>query len=203
MPVFRSCFSIAVLFFSLFVLNVPTFFRFTEPSSTLLSVLWHTPIGCDFSGFFVELLGVIVALDPHVNLRLDIGFCSPSMVAQLSPNEGAVLSRIQVLNQSSTIFPWIIASDTMHCSCLQQRPNLLDVNALVLHSQPRTFKNLVRKPRPCIVVGRCMTESSLLPASDATAVTLVDEIWVPSAWHREVFIQAGVRLSARNTGCCS
>ncbi len=45
-----------------------------------LDVLWKLPVGCDFSGFFVEVLTVIQPLIRIFNFRLDIGACSDTML---------------------------------------------------------------------------------------------------------------------------
>jgi hypothetical protein len=57
---------------------------------------WKTPVGCDFSGFFVELLGYIVELEKRVpSFHLDTGRCSADMLAKVGPIEGEALQRLQ------------------------------------------------------------------------------------------------------------
>jgi hypothetical protein len=45
-----------------------------------LDVLWKLPVGCDFSGFFVEILSIIQPLVRVFDFRLDIGSCSATML---------------------------------------------------------------------------------------------------------------------------
>ena len=45
-----------------------------------LDVLWKLPVGCDFSGFFVEILTLIQPLVRTFDFRLDIGSCSDTML---------------------------------------------------------------------------------------------------------------------------
>lgn len=45
-----------------------------------LDVQWKLPVGCDFSGFFVEVLTLIEPLTKVFDFRLDIGSCSDSML---------------------------------------------------------------------------------------------------------------------------
>jgi hypothetical protein len=57
-----------------------------------LDVLWQLPVGCDFSGFFVEVLTLIEPLVRIFDFRLDIGSCSDTMLKVLTPphNRNAV-----------------------------------------------------------------------------------------------------------------
>ena len=61
-------------------------------SSSLAKSMWQ-PVGCDFSGFFVELLGYLVPLSRRSSVRLavDLGACSDETMEQLLPDEAAAL----------------------------------------------------------------------------------------------------------------
>ncbi len=50
-----------------------------------LDVQWKLPVGCDFSGFFVEILTLIEPLTRVFDFRLDIGSCSDSMLKATAP----------------------------------------------------------------------------------------------------------------------
>ncbi len=50
-----------------------------------LDVLWQLPVGCDFSGFFVEILTLIQPLVRVFDFRLDIGSCSDTMLKVTLP----------------------------------------------------------------------------------------------------------------------
>ena len=54
-------------------------------------IVWRVPIGCDYSGFFVEVLNFLIGLDDIIKsddlLHLDIGICSPKFLNTLAPKE--------------------------------------------------------------------------------------------------------------------
>eukprot|EP00959_Pyramimonas_sp_CCMP1952_P417471 8746419-Pyramimonas_sp.AAC.2 len=61
-----------------------------------LPLEWKTPVGCDFSGFFVEVLGYIVALEARAPaFRLDVGRCTEAMLEKVGLKEREVLRRLQ------------------------------------------------------------------------------------------------------------
>eukprot|EP00238_Polyblepharides_amylifera_P014549 CAMPEP_0196599626 /NCGR_PEP_ID=MMETSP1081-20130531/94958_1 /TAXON_ID=36882 /ORGANISM="Pyramimonas amylifera, Strain CCMP720" /LENGTH=350 /DNA_ID=CAMNT_0041925409 /DNA_START=585 /DNA_END=1637 /DNA_ORIENTATION=- len=67
---------------------------------------------------------------------------------------------------------------------------------LVQHTWPRDYHKFPKGvPRPVVVIGRSMCESQLLAASEAQACRRVDEVWVPTSWHVQVFTAAGVDAS--------
>jgi hypothetical protein len=43
-------------------------------------------------------------------------------------------------------------------------------------------------------VGRAMFETTALPAGWLAALTAMDEVWVPTHWGREVFLQVRTRM---------
>jgi len=64
-------------------------------------------------------------------------------------------------------------------------------------SYPRFPYNGLRKvaTRPPVVIGRSMVESIVLPAAWANHTERVDEIWVPSSFLVDVFVNGGVPAS--------
>ena len=64
-----------------------------------LKVEWILPVVCDFSGFFVELLGYIVELnsrfDPTLAIR-GLSVCTDSFLETLGPDEATALRAAQV-----------------------------------------------------------------------------------------------------------
>jgi len=102
---------------------------------------WKLPVGCDWSGFFVEMLGYIPELERRVRkLILSSGKCGQGMLGQLTQEESKVVSRSQANSVEVT-----------------------DAGKLVVihHSEPCTWISGDRYPvesRPIAVVGRTMTE---------------------------------------------
>eukprot|EP00946_MAST-07B_sp_MAST-7B-sp1_P000906 g906.t1 len=143
-------------------------------SPLTFSLEWDIPVGCDWSGFFVEGLGFGVGLSNILGdgaFSLSVGDCAPEMLSQLTPREARILSR-----QTS-------ASTTAH-----------DFHAIILHKRPGSDFTLTpsRRAAADLVVGRMMTESAKLPLRESRQVEYVDEVWVPTHWHRSVFEQAGI-----------
>ena len=70
-----------------------------------LHVQWHLPIGCDYSGFFVEGLTFAVGLSSLLpNFSLKVGACSDQMLDQATPLERAVLLKVRLLVSGTTAF---------------------------------------------------------------------------------------------------
>lgn len=145
----------------------------TSPSkegSFPLSVTWKLPVGCDFSGFFLEVLGYLVALEGKVpNLGLDMGTCSEEMFGLLAPQEAEILRRV-----------------TLRARMVPH------ADVLILHTPPRDYATHMPTQRPKFVVGRSMTEALKLPLQEAADAANVDQVWVPTTWHRNVYVDAGV-----------
>ncbi|KAK3235770.1 hypothetical protein CYMTET_54035 [Cymbomonas tetramitiformis] len=148
----------------------------TSPSkegSFSLSVTWKLPVGCDFSGFFLEVLGYLVALEGKVpNLGVDMGTCSEEMFGMLAPQEAEILRRVTLR-----------ARTVPHA------------DVLILHTPPRDYATHTPTQRPKFVVGRSMTEALKLPPQEAVDSRTVDQVWVPTTWHRNVYVDAGVEAS--------
>jgi glycosyltransferase involved in cell wall biosynthesis len=142
------------------------------------SLQWHLPVGCDWSGFFVEGLGFGVGLARAVGedaFALSVGACSEEMLAQLTEAEQRLVSRRAPLDAMAH-----------------------EYHAVVLHKRPgRDFvlppsRRRARRGAADLVIGRMMTESAKLPLRESRQAEQVDEVWVPTEWHRGVFQHAGV-----------
>ena len=63
-------------------------------------IVWRVPIGCDYSGFFIEVLNFLIGLDNIIKngdelLHLDIGICSPKFLNTLAPSEAKLIHKLQ------------------------------------------------------------------------------------------------------------
>ena len=138
------------------------------------SLHWNVPVGCDWSGFFVEGLGFGVGLARAMgdeDFALTIGKCSKEMLAQLTKAEQHLVTRRRPLDTTARDY---------HVTVLHKRPGI----EFELPSSQHGSTGLV--------IGRMMTESTKLPLRESRQVERVDEVWVPTEWHRSVFHQAGV-----------
>ena len=144
--------------------------------SVAADVVWRLPVGCDFSGFFVELLGYVVPLTAHPQLRfaVDLGQCSAETLRQLAPREARALQEAQGRFDSSAA-----------------------AHVLVDHAEPCAWKQYTAAGgavRPWVHIGRTMTESADLSPKWLACIrgNRVHEIWVPTPFHVELFARAGV-----------
>lgn len=145
---------------------------------------WVLPVGCDFSGFFVEMLGFIVSLSGKVdNILVEVGDCSPSTLSHLSNEESAILKRAKEA--------WDEVNARGGASAEE-----LARTVFVQHSEPCTWRRFgeASPSRPKVVVGRTMTERAVVDPTWVECCKRVDEVWVPTEWHRGVFAAAGVPL---------
>eukprot|EP00300_Choanocystis_sp_HF-7_P006076 c14464_g1_i1.p1 GENE.c14464_g1_i1~~c14464_g1_i1.p1 ORF type:complete len:493 (+),score=57.82 c14464_g1_i1:22-1479(+) len=165
-------------------------FRDVEPPLTIIpsccskirgflpAVVWYLPVGCDYNGFFVELLGYIVELSSQVTLAIHTGNCAEEMLSTLNPEEARVIRSLQ--------------------SALPDP--VLECCVVVQHVWPHNYRprhhlqcsSSDGGPRAIYSIGRSMTEEGVLGPADVAATSLVDEIWVPTKFHLEVFRSAGV-----------
>ena len=70
---------------------------FTEPE-LMMGVEWHIPVGCGFSGFYTEFLGLVSVLEPALpQLRISSGPCSSEFFeSQLFSEEAGPMKRANV-----------------------------------------------------------------------------------------------------------
>jgi glycosyltransferase involved in cell wall biosynthesis len=145
------------------------------------SVHWRVPVGCGFSGFFTEVaLGYLPALHKlGARVRLLSGRCEEAWLRSHLDSADAAVLRSQWMDE-------------------QALTDAQTANALTIeHGEPcgiRTWPP--RHPgRPWRVVARAMSEGDL-SANNARCLAGVDEVWVPTQWHVDRFVAAGVRRDA-------
>ena len=153
-------------------------------------VHWRVPVGCGFSGFFVEVaLGYLPALAAlGVNAKIVSGACDEAFLSTQLTAEDARTFRAA----------WV---DERRLTAAQTAAALW-----IEHGEPcghRTWSD-DQAPgrssngapgRPWRVVARAMSEGDLSRAA-AACLARVDEVWVPTAWHADRFVAAGVKRSA-------
>lgn len=143
---------------------------------------WRLPVGCDFSGFFTEVVaGFLPALAqrPALTVRLLHGRCPDSFLSsQLAPDEARAYRACQ-LDES-------IADSRA------------EGTVRVEHGDPcgmRIWSDETH--RPLLVIARSMSEGAL-PYEQAECINaLADEAWVPTAWHVASLRAAGVSVPVR------
>ena len=133
---------------------------------------WRIPIGCDFSGFFVEVaLGFIPVLRPRIaELYLLQTRCSSEFLALLKSSESEAYLSAQVADHDRT-------------------PAETAASIVVEHGNPCLMRAFTR--RPFHVIARVMSEGAL-PADQLRCALTADELWVPTRWHAHVFQRQGV-----------
>lgn len=141
---------------------------------------WRVPVGCGFSGFFTEVaLGFVPALHERgLAVKLLTGGCDEAWLkANLEPAD----------------------ADAFRTSWTDEhKRNVAETSSAlaVEHGEPcgmRRWHSAV--VRPWRVVARTMTESAL-KADQASCLRHADEIWVPTAWHVDTFVAAGIARSS-------
>ena len=144
-------------------------------TSSLPPVLWRAPIGCDNSGFFVEIVSLLRGLLPFfepMKLFLDIGRCT--RFDSFSAKDTRVLKSLQ--HSFATYPPQVSQSIVIHHKLPGQA------------APPELAKSQY-------LVGRMMTESTILASNEVHQADIMDEIWVPTAFHADVFAKHGVAPS--------
>ena len=63
-------------------------------------IVWRVPVGCDYSGFFVEVLNFLIGLQSFAGrnndvISLDMGKCSEEFLRTLEPEEADLIRRLQ------------------------------------------------------------------------------------------------------------
>ena len=66
---------------------------------------WRLPVGCDFSGFFIEMLGSLAELMNQANVALNTGACSEAMLASLAPGEERAVRRATAAHAAASELP--------------------------------------------------------------------------------------------------
>ena len=157
---------------------------------SLLNIFWrchsdnHIPtvflakIGCDFSGFFNEIMGLLQGLR-FPNVFLSVGTCTEEFLNKLAPDEAEVIRA----TQRNYI----------------ERPPSWKHSVVIQHKLPgEKFTpefSLASDKRPLLAIGRIMTESAYISSSEIEYAKTVDEIWLPTAFHSTVLQQHGLPAS--------
>ena len=143
-------------------------------------VEWRLPVGCGFSGFFTEVvLGFLPALSERLPVRLLSGQCEESwLTANLDPADAAAF-RAAWVDEAKRTRKQTAASIAIE------------------HGEPCGMRTWPSKSpdRPIRVISRSMTESNLEPEQAECLRDRADAAWVPTAWHVERFVAAGVDRS--------
>lgn len=141
-------------------------------------ILVRAPIGCDSSGFFNEILSLVVGLrriiDDEKRLFVEIGKCTDVFLSSLEQHEALTL---KVLQRNFEEF--------------QSSWENVIVIQFKLPNSP--FPSMAHK-HPYYTIGRVMTESTVLSQNEVQYISAVDEIWVPSQFHMDVYVSHGIPL---------
>ena len=137
-------------------------------------VEWRVPVGCGFSGFFVEVaLGFMPALAQTRRFALLCGRCDENFLSErLTPAEAQAFRAV-----------W---TDEAARSPAQTRRSVV-----IEHGDPCGMRRFAPSKRPLWLIARAMTEGDL-PQAHAACLSEADEVWVPTHWHVERFEAAGV-----------
>ena len=139
-----------------------------------VEVEWRVAVGCGFSGFFVEVaLGFMLPLASSGSFRLLCGKCDEAfLTGQLTVKEADAIRRT-----------W---ADESARTAAQTRAAIV-----IEHGEPCSIRRWPASDRPLWVISRTMTEGDLAP-EQAECLRNADEVWVPTWWHVERFVAAGV-----------
>ena len=87
--------------------------------------------------------------------------------------------------------------DVLAQSCAGVSYNEYDT--LILHTTPDIWGGLILTHRYNVknVVGYCTWETNKLPSKWVDCINLVDEVWVPSTFNKECFINSGVKSDVK------
>lgn len=134
-------------------------------------------VGCDFSGFFTEALGLHVALAARGTCvrTPTLSRCEPALRGLLTPHEREAAStagRFQDdASQPDVDVRWHNGEDA---PCPWERDSVREAEA-----------------RGTLAVLRSMTEKVVLSDTLRRCCALVHETWVPTEWHRKLYRREG------------
>lgn len=74
-----------------------------------------------------------------------------------------------------------------------------EYDTLILHSTPDIWNDLILTHKDNVknVVGYCTWETNKLPSNWVDCINLVEEVWVPSTFNKECFINSGVKSNVK------
>lgn len=150
---------------------------------TGLEVEWRLPIGCDYSGFFMEVvMGYLPGLHER---RVKAGpDAAPRVVLLSGECDAAFLQGLEPADAEAYRAAWSSEADRSR----EQTARAIAIE----HGDPCSMRTWASaSDRPLHVVARAMSEGDLEPAA-AECLRAADEVWVPTAWHVERFAAAGV-----------
>ena len=135
------------------------------------SVLFDFPIGCDFSGFFVELLGILQAVPEARFPAFDS--CSLPFVQALEHDRDRVAAAAAT---SSTL------------RSIQPAPS----NAKIVVRLHSIGSACSKPPTDAVYVLRTMSEADKVPERDLVCFCsgAVDALFVPTSWHQKLYQDA-------------
>jgi len=152
-----------------------------SPSAVLgplpFEVEWRVPVGCGFSGFFVEVaLGFMLPLASSGSFHLLCGKCEEDfLTGQLTVREADAIRKTWTDEEART-------------------PAQTRAAIVIEHGDPCGMRRWSDANRPLWVIARTMTEGDLAP-EQADCLRAADEVWVPTRWHVERFVAAGLPRS--------
>jgi hypothetical protein len=144
-----------------------------------LEVEWRLPIGCDFSGFFVEVaLGYVPdLLDAGVPIRLLQGRCPDAFLDGMLTAREAAAYRIAQRED-------------------RDRTPAQSANSIVIeHAEPCKMRTFERAPRR--LVSRAMSEGLLAGNQVACLNRAAHEVWLPTWRHATLFRRSGMSPDVR------
>lgn len=72
-------------------------------------------------------------------------------------------------------------------------------NTLIVHSTPDIWGNLIKDYSNNVenIIGYCTWETNKLPSTWVDLINIVPEVWVPSSFNKECFINSGVKSNIK------
>lgn len=144
-----------------------------------LEVEWRLPIGCDFSGFFVEVaLGYVPdLLEAGIPVRLLQHRCPDAFLdGMLTPREARAYRIAQREDDART-------------------PAMSARSIAIEHAEPCKMRRFTRAPRR--LISRTMSEGLLDAQQVACLNGAADEVWLPTWRHATLFRRSGMSADVR------
>ena len=134
-------------------------------------------MGCDFSGFFTEVVGgflpFLLAQGVPITL-LQQPTCSDYFIREkLTPSEASAYQKAQMEEVARP------AEATRRSIAIE-------------HAEPCKMRRFSKQARPRWVISRSMTEGVLQKSEAKCIAERADEVWVPAKYHVRMFANAGV-----------
>jgi hypothetical protein len=147
-----------------------------------VGIVWHVPIGCDPTGFFFEAVTYAVEFEKRgIPFCLNSGKCSDHSSVLLDASDMAAVKRVQDA-----------------CDKPLRAQNIVTVHHQRLcDSKDSGLVPLYRNDNSSLIVVRTMTETGFPPQGEVECLLKrrVDQVWLPSQWHVNLFHHAGAPRS--------